>query len=210
MDQTTDLSTKQSAGGTAKRQVAVEADGYPADAILTERVRAGNHEAFGTLYDRHATTVYSIAMNILKDPSRAEDVTQDVFITYWNKPERYNPTVGKFAPWFYRVARNRSIDILRRQRREMIPDDSQVFEATLHDTEPNPSDLVVTKTEANRVRAAVTELPEVQRELIELAYFSGMTQSEMASHLDLPLGTVKTRVRNGLGRLRDILREDAG
>lgn len=175
------------------------------DATLVEQVRAGSEDALAQLYDRHATTVYSIAIGLLRDQSRAEDVTHDVFITLWQHPDRYNPAVGRFAPWFYRVARNRTIDVLRQRRREVNPAESEVFEATLADSGPSPSEVILSQADAQRVRQALTRLSDDQRRLIELAYFSGMTQSEMAEKLDIPLGTVKTRVRTGLRRLRAIL-----
>lgn len=175
------------------------------DVRLVGRVSDGDHAALADLYDRHGTTVYSIALSVLKDPKSAEDVTQDVFVTLWTQPDRYNPDIGRFAPWFYRVARNRSIDIIRQRRREVMPDEPAVFDLMLGASDDSPSDDVVERSQADRVRSALRELPEEQRKLIELAYFSGLTQSQMSSELGIPLGTIKTRVRTGLRRLRDIL-----
>ena len=188
---------------TLERQAATDAAAV--DRRLVARVQAGDHAALATLYDRHGATVYSIALSILRDPGRAEDVTQDVFVTLWTQPERYNPEIGRFAPWFYRVARNRSIDIIRQRRREVMPDEPAVFELMLGAADDSPSDTVVERSQAERVRAALRELPEEQRALIALAYFGGLTQSQMSSQLDIPLGTIKTRVRTGLRRLREIL-----
>jgi RNA polymerase sigma-70 factor (ECF subfamily) len=190
-------------GGAVARQLA--ADDAARDASLVARVSRGEHAALGELYDCHGSTVYSIALSILRDPGRAEDVTQDVFVTLWTQPERYNPDVGRFAPWFYRVARNRSIDIIRQRRREVMPDEPAVFDLMLGASDDSPADDVVLSSEAARVRAALRELPDEQRSLIELAYFGGYTQSQMAERLDIPLGTIKTRVRTGLRRLRELL-----
>lgn len=175
------------------------------DRELVARICDGDHTALATIFDRHGTTVYSIALSVLRDPGNAEDVTQDVFITLWTQPHRYNPDVGRFAPWFYRVARNRSIDIIRQRRHEVMPDEPAVFDLMLGPSDDSPSDAVVERSQADRVRAALSELPEEQRTLIELAYFGGLTQSQMASRLNIPLGTIKTRVRTGLRRLREIL-----
>src|SRR5690606_36370872 len=90
------------------------------DASLVRQVSRGDQAALGELYDRHGARVYSIALAILHDTGRAEDVTQDVFITLWTQPDRYDPAVGRFAPWFYRVARYRAIDVIRQRRREVM------------------------------------------------------------------------------------------
>lgn len=181
------------------------ADAAAADRSLIARIRDGDHTALAELYDRHGKTVYSIALSILRDPGRAEDVTQDVFITLWTQPERYNPEIGRFAPWFYRVARNRAIDIIRQRRREVMPEEPAVFDLMLGASDDSPLDAAVARSQAERVRAALGELPEDERTLIELAYFGGLTQSQMAKRLDIPLGTIKTRVRTGLRRLRELL-----
>jgi RNA polymerase sigma-70 factor (ECF subfamily) len=186
-----------------ERREAAEAAAIDRD--LVAQVRNGDHPALASLYDRHGGTVYSIALSILRDPARAEDVTQDVFITLWTQPHRYDPAVGRFAPWFYRVARNRSIDIIRQRRREVLPDEPAVFDLMLGASDDSPADTVVARSQADRVRAALRDLPDDQRTLIELAYFGGLTQSQMARQLDIPLGTIKTRVRNGLRNLREIL-----
>ncbi|MEZ4571025.1 MAG: sigma-70 family RNA polymerase sigma factor [Thermomicrobiales bacterium] len=175
------------------------------DAELVRRVADGDHDALSTLYDRHGATVYSVALSVLRDPKTAEDVTQDVFVTLWTQPDRFNPDIGRFAPWFYRVARNRSIDIIRQRKREVMPDEPAVFDLMLGASDDSPADDVVERSQADRVRAALRELPDEQRRLIELAYFGGLTQSQMSSHLNIPLGTIKTRVRTGLHRLRELL-----
>lgn len=178
------------------------------DAGLMARVRTGDRDALAEIYERHGTMVFSIALKFLRDPSRAEDLTHDVFLVIWEHPERYLPEIGPFAPWFYRVTRNRCIDVLRRARRETHPGDHNIFELTLPDTEPDPSDQAWIRMESHRARMALRALPPNQRTVIELAYFCGMTQREMAEHLHEPLGTIKTRVRTGLLRLRDMLESE--
>ncbi len=175
------------------------------DAALLARLRGRDGSALAEIYDRHSTMVYSIGLKFLRDQGRAEDLTHDVFLTIWEHPERYRQEIGPFAPWFYRVARNRAIDVLRRMRRETQPGDRALFELSLPDPDPDPADLAWIRVESQRVREAMWTLPANQRMVIELAYFSGMTQREMAEHLDEPLGTIKTRVRSGLMRLREML-----
>lgn len=177
------------------------------DRQLIERLQHGDHQALADLYDHHGGTVYSIALSILHDAERAEDVTQDVFLTLWSQSNRFDPSVGRFAPWFYRIARNRSIDMLRKFRREVMPEEPAVFDLMLGTDGSSPLDTILERHDAVRIRQALRDISEDQRRLIELAYFNGMTQRQMADHLDLALGTVKSRVRSGLRRLRVLLEE---
>lgn len=181
----------------------------PSDQELIERIRARDQDALALLYDRYARPVYSLALHILHDRRAAEDVVQDAFLTLWQRPETYISERGAFGPWILRVARNRAIDLLRRRSRETFHDDDRgaPFEERIVDPDPEPGDQIWTHTVADRMRAALEELTPAQREVIELAYFRGMTQSQMSAHLDVPLGTIKTRVRTALRRLADILEE---
>jgi RNA polymerase sigma-70 factor (ECF subfamily) len=180
------------------------------DAALVARLRQRDEQALAALYDRHSATVYSIALAILREPTRAEDVTQDVFLTLWTQPERFDPARGRFAPWCYRIARNRAIDLIRQRRREVQPREAAVFELMLGASGDAPEAEVVGRAEARRVRQALTALVPEQRQVVELAYFEGMTQSQMAEQLGIPLGTIKTRVRTALLRLRELLEEEGG
>jgi RNA polymerase sigma-70 factor (ECF subfamily) len=162
------------------------------------------------LYDRYSRPVYSLAFHVLREPRAAEDVVQDVFLGFWQRPFTYVDARGTFGPWILRVTRNRSIDVLRKRSRERSPGDDEyasLFEERIIDPEPEPGDQVWTQTVASQVRTAMLELNAGQRQVIELAYFYGMTQSEMAEHLDIPLGTIKTRVRTALRRLSEIMSE---
>ena len=181
----------------------------PTDWELIEQVRRRDHGAMATLYDRYARPVYSVALRILREPRMAEDMVQDAFLTVWQRPEAYQPERGGFGPWILRVGRNRAIDVLRRGSREQFDadDDPVGFAERLVDPEPEPGEQVWSRDVAARVRGALGALSEPQREVIELAYFRGLTQSEMAARLDIPLGTVKTRVRTALRRLAEILEE---
>ncbi|CCF83849.1 sigma-70 family RNA polymerase sigma factor [Nitrolancea hollandica] len=180
------------------------------DQELIERVRARDHEAMAMLYDRYSRAVYSLALHVLREQRAAEDIVQDVFLTFWQRPTTYIPERGAFGPWILRVARNRAIDLLRRGSREHTKDGDREFslEQQIVDPEPEPDDLVWHRAVAERVREAITELTGPQRQVIELAYFGGMTQSEIAAYLDTPLGTIKTRVRTALSRLAKIMAEE--
>ena len=178
------------------------------DAALVERIRSQDHQALGDLYDIHSGMVYSIALAIVRDSGRAEDVTQDVFLTLWRQADRFRPETGRFAPWFYRIARNRAIDVLRKHRREIMPDEPAVFDLMLGPSDDEPSETSLRLDEAARVKHALRLLPDDQRAVIELAYFEGLSHSKLAERLDLPLGTVKTRIRMGLRKLRDMLTAD--
>lgn len=187
----------------------------PSDQELIERVRLRDHAAMAVLYDRYARAVYSLALHMLREPRAAEDVTQDAFLTFWQHPASYVAERGAFGPWILRVTRNRAIDVLRRGSRERsMPtmqydsgDQATTFEERIVDPEPDPIEQIWSRTVAVRVRAALQELTPPQREVVELAYFRGMTQSQMAAHLGIPLGTIKTRVRTALRRLAEILEE---
>ncbi len=181
------------------------------DQELIELVREHHDQAaMASLYDRYSRPVFSLAFRVLREQRAAEDVVQDVFLGFWRRPFSYVDDRGSFGPWILRVTRNRAIDVLRRRVRERSPgagEDAMLFEERIIDPEPELGEQIWTHAVARRVRAAVKQLSDAQREVIELAYFGGMTQSEMSDHLDVPLGTVKTRVRTALRRLNEILSE---
>jgi RNA polymerase sigma factor (sigma-70 family) len=160
--------------------------------------------ALSALYDRHSRLVYSIAIRLLDDGSRAEEVTLDVFTRLWENAAAYDPDRAKVRTWIASMARNRAIDVLRRIR--VRPEGSSVpLSEVDHQLEADgatPEEAVERTLEAERVHAALAELPPEQQNVITLAYFRGYTQSEIADALDLPLGTVKTRIRLGMEKLR--------
>ncbi|MBX6752909.1 MAG: sigma-70 family RNA polymerase sigma factor [Thermorudis peleae] len=170
-------------------------------------MRARQPEALAQLYDRYAAAVYSLARMITRDDGAAEDVTQEVFLRLWQAPELYVPERGPFAPWLLRVTRNRALDWVRQRRRGTASLAVMIDE---HGIEPvgggeDPAALAERTILAEHVRQALAELEPSQRQVLELAYFAGLTQREMADMLGIPLGTVKTRVRTGLRRLADLL-----
>ena len=170
--------------------------GSEQDIQLLDRVRRGDEDAMAALYDRYSKIVYSVSLRVLRDPAAAEDVLQDVFMTIWRNPNSFAPSRGSLGGWLAVVARNRSIDVLRRKRpSEQV---EQVYLAS-------PFDLAQ-EAERNhmmqRARAVILRLPLEQRKTLEMAYFDGLTHSEIAEITGDPLGTVKTRIRGALITLR--------
>ena len=183
----------------------------PSDQELIELIRDNqDRRAMEALYDRYARPVYSLAYRVLREQRAAEDVVQDVFLGFWQRPYSYVDTRGAFGPWILRVTRNRSIDVLRKRSRERSPgpdEQATLFEERIVDQEPEPGEQVWAHTVASEVRLALQQLTDAQKQVIELAYFHGLTQSEMSEKLNIPLGTIKTRVRTALRRLNEIMSE---
>lgn len=164
------------------------------DTVLS-RLLTGDHAALGEFYDRYAGLVNGLALRILRNGAEAEEVVQEVFVQIWRQAVRYDAERGSIEAWICTMARTRALDRLRRRvsRRE------EPGEAA-----PGPSDVPKT-VEALAVRKALESLSEDQRKALELAYYEGLTQSEIAERLGQPLGTVKTRIRTAMMRLRDVL-----
>ena len=157
------------------------------------------------LYDRHARPIYSLALRILGDTTEAEDIVQEVFSQAWKQAARYNASRGAVGAWLLTLARSRAIDRLRAKRARPGDVSDERVAGQLVDAGP-PADLLVLSSEqVARVRAALDELPLLQRAAIELAYYEGLTHAEIADRLEQPLGTVKTRIRLAMLKLRDVL-----
>ena len=172
------------------------------DGELIQRAADGDRSAFETLYRRYARSVFGLALRRLGDRGRAEDAVQETFASIWRSAGSYKPERGPGAPWLYAVARNAIVD--RARSRTETP--TEVPETAAD--EPVPGDRFEQSWVAWRVHRALEELPEREREVISLAYWSGLSQSEVAEFLGIPLGTVKTRTRAALGRLAEILGEE--
>jgi RNA polymerase sigma-70 factor (ECF subfamily) len=168
--------------------------------LLMARVRERDADAFEALYDAHHRLVYGIALRMLGDASAAEDVTQAVFFKVWSSPELFRS--GNFAAWIVRVTRNRALDLLRSRATR---NESELPEA-LPEREAI-EDIAFARIDAARVRAALAALPAEQREPIELGFFGGITHEEISRRSGIPLGTIKTRIRSGLRKLRSSLGE---
>ena len=173
-----------------------------ADEELLARVGDGDQGAFEILYRRYARAVLGLALRRLGDRGRAEDAVQETFASVWRSARTYKPDRGRGAPWLYAVARNAISDRGRaRIEPPAEPEDEPALEA-------GPDERAEQSWVSWRVHRALESLPERERTLIELAYWSGLSQSEIADRLGIPLGTVKTRTRSALGRLADALQEE--
>jgi RNA polymerase sigma-70 factor (ECF subfamily) len=185
-------------GATMLRVFTVE----PTDEDLLSRVAQGDRDAFGDLYKRYARAVLGLALRRIGDRGRAEDAVQEAFTSIWRAARSYRRERGPVAPWLYTVARNAIADRGRARTEPPVepvdtPSDS-----------PGPPDRAEQSWVAWRVHRALEVLPETERNVLELAYWGGLSQSEIAGFLGLPLGTVKTRTRSGLKRLAEELEEE--
>ncbi|MEO6525854.1 MAG: sigma-70 family RNA polymerase sigma factor [Gemmatimonadaceae bacterium] len=187
---------------------------HPDDAVLLRRMAAGDEQALGILYDRWNALVHGVVARMLREANDVEDVVEEVFWQAWRQASRFDPTRGAMQTWLLTIARSRAMDRARslRRRREdpLVGDDGQVV--TEQTAEGNPG-LDAEASERRRiVVAALADLPNEQREALELGYFGGLSQSEIAARTGQPLGTVKTRMRLALQKLRSqlqILSEEA-
>jgi RNA polymerase sigma-70 factor (ECF subfamily) len=177
------------------------------DEVLISWIAQGRAEALSELYGRYGRLVFSLALNSVGDQATAEEITQDVFLRVWQRAGQYRADRGKVSTWLTGITRHRAIDQLR--RRSSRPEHySMAWAETSSEAEPFTNDLeeiVALTIERKRVRSAVAQLPEDQKQILALAYFRGLTQSQIAEFLGLPLGTVKTRVRLAMQKLRRIL-----
>jgi len=180
----------------------VVANGVATDGDLIVRIADGDRNAFEELYRRYARPVLGLALRRIGDRGRAEDAVQDAFAAVWRSARSYKPERGAGAPWLYTVARNAIVDGLRR-----TPEPAAEAPDTAS-PESGPPERAEASWLAWRVHRALEELPEHERPVIELAYYGGLSQSEIAEFLSLPLGTVKTRTRAALARLADELDEE--
>jgi len=171
----------------------------PSDGDLLGRIAARDSAAFEQLYRRYARPVYGLALRLLGDRGRAEDAVQETFTSIWRSAARYKPERGPGAPWLYAIARNAIVDRARARREPLAehPDEPS--------REPGPPERAERAELAWQVHRALGDLPDNERIVLELAYWSGLSQSEISSFLDVPLGTVKTRTRSGLARLAGLL-----
>jgi RNA polymerase sigma-70 factor, ECF subfamily len=179
-------------------------EGGLTDAELLERVGSGDRAAFEELYRRYARPVLGLALRRLGDRGRAEDAVQDAFAAVWRSAHSYDRARGEGAAWLYTVARNAIVDGVRRRPEPPaeVPDEQAIV--------AGPDERAEASWLAWRVHRAIEELPENERHVLELAYWSELSQSEIAERLQLPLGTVKTRTRAGLSRLAALLEDELG
>lgn len=167
-----------------------------ADELLLTRVKGGDPRAMTDLFDRYGTMVYSVALRVLNDHGQAEDVTQEIFFQVWRRPESFAPGRGSFGAWLAVMARNRAIDALRRRRPTDSVDEVVVAVETDFASDVERNRLM------EKVRQVLKELPAEQQRSVEMAFFEGLSHSEIAARTGDPLGTVKTRIRAALLTLR--------
>jgi RNA polymerase sigma factor (sigma-70 family) len=173
------------------------------DEALLEAVARADEDALGELYDRFGKPAYGLALRILKDASLAEDAVQEAFLQIWRSAGSYQPERAKASTWLLTFVHRRAVDLVRREeRRRTVP-----AESAPEPSGAGPDETVVARSRGEIVRTALKGLPPDQREAIELAYYGGLTQSELAERLGQPLGTIKSRMFAGLQRLRVLLAE---
>jgi len=179
----------------------------PDDFELMRRIAAGDKSALALCYDKFSPLVYSVGMRILRDHQEAEDLLIDVFYELWDRGERYDAARGAPINYLSNLARSRAIDRLRsRSFRQRLPELTQAHDQPAAGA--NPTDQLATSEQCARIRQAMQTLDAIQRQAVELSFFSGLSHSEIATQMNKPLGTVKTYIRQGLIRLRDCLRKD--
>lgn len=170
------------------------------DKELVSRVRAGGQDAMGALYDRYSPLVYAVGMRVLADTAAAEDVLQEVFMQLWRNPARFDASRGSLGAWLAVIARNRAIDALRKRRYESDIEDVVVS------VEPDLASEADRSRAAKNVRDVLNGMHPAQRQALEMAFFAGLTHTEIAAKIGEPLGTIKTRIRAGLLALRKALK----
>ena len=169
---------------------------------LVTRVARGDAQAFENLYDELSASVYGLALRVVRDPTRAEDVSQEVFLEVWRKAARFDRNLGKGKTWVMTIAHRRAVDAVRRNEAAKRSDQQGAPDEVVHD---EPGEAVIASEEHGDVRQCLETLTDLQLESVRLAYFNGYTYNEVATLLEKPLPTIKTRMRDGLIRLRDCL-----
>jgi RNA polymerase sigma-70 factor (ECF subfamily) len=178
-----------------------------ADEDLMPLVEAKNSDAFAIVYDRHGGAAYSLAYRMVGERSAAEDITQEAFISMWRSGARYDRARGSVRTWLLGIVRNRAIDLLRRG---VLQAPTLTFDEEMQEKRPSSEETdteALRRDAARQVRGALNVLPSDQMRVIELAYFGGLTHSEIAETLDMPLGTVKGRMRLAMDKIRGQLAE---
>ncbi len=178
--------------------------GAPDLAALLRQSARGDQRAFARLYDATAARAYGLAVRVVRDPSQAEEVTQEAFLELWRTASRFDPDRGSAISWVLTIVHRKAVDRVRSAEAASRRDTTYQREQQEVDHDAT-AEAAQASLEAKRVRAAMDQLTPVQREAIELSFFGGYTHAEVATLLDLPLGTAKTRIRDGLIRLRDFM-----
>ncbi len=177
---------------------------------LIARAAEGDAAGLEALYDQYSRPVFSLLLRMLQDQQLSEDLTQEVFLRVWQRASSFNPDRGRLASWIFQIAHHAAVDEIRRRKsRPQRPHSSSEAPASMlaiTDGSPTPDELAIGSLQREAIAEALSKLPLNQREAIEMSYFDGMTQAEIAERGGTPLGTVKTRTRLGLQRMRDYLK----
>ena len=173
------------------------------DEALLAQMALGDEPALAELYDRFGRIAYGLAVKVLRDQALAEDAVQDAFLGAWRTAAAFDPTRGTVSTWLMTLVHRRAVDLVRREdrRRTDVLDDAPIAAGETTDEQ------AAVREERRRVQAALAQLPADQREALELAYYGGLTQSELAERLGQPLGTIKSRMFTGLSRMRELMEE---
>jgi RNA polymerase sigma-70 factor, ECF subfamily len=174
------------------------------DSALVERMMAGDESALSALYDRYSGMLFAMLVRILRDPQAAEEILQDLFLQLWRGAARFDANRGSLPAWLMVIGRNRALSRLRTREHREIPEDIEAFPANAVPSSVNLEDDAERSLLMEKLRAAMATLPAEQREAVELAYFEGMTQTEIAARTGSPLGTVKSRVRTAMQSLKQV------
>ena len=180
-------------------------DGEVSDASLLRAIQAGEQEAIAALYDRYSGVAYGLAMRITGDGTLAEDVVQDAYVSVWKQAGRFDPERGQVKSWLLTIVHHKAVDAVRRRtnrNERALPEGPEEFIAA----HGRPEEIAEATMDAAAVREAVRAIPDDQRRTIEMAYFEGITHVEIAERMGVPLGTVKSRLRIGLEKMRGSLR----
>ena len=175
------------------------------DEALVALVARSQDEALDELYSRFGRVAYGLALRVLRDEALAEDAVQEAFLSVWRTATRFIPERGKASTWLLTLVHRRAVDLVRREQRRRTDVLDETFEMAAEGS--SSDDVVWLRLERERVQVALRRLPDQQREALELAYYGGFTQAELAERLGQPIGTIKSRMFSGLGRLRDLLAE---
>jgi RNA polymerase sigma-70 factor (ECF subfamily) len=175
------------------------------DADLLARIGGGDDGALGAFYDRLSSLAYGLAVRILGDADAAEDVVQEAFLRVWHRAAQYDASRGAPRPWFLRLVRNLAIDRRRAATTRERVETRGSLDAALLPVLERPDDLAMRRERAHQLRSALATLPVEQQRALEIAYFEGLSHSEIAAREGMPLGTVKTRIRDGVLKLRTVI-----
>lgn len=177
------------------------------DSALVERMMAGDESALSAVYDRYSGMLFAMLVRILRDPQAAEEILQDMFLQLWRGAARFDANRGSLPAWLMVIGRNRALSRLRTREHREIPEDIEAFPANAVASSVNLEDDAERSLLMEKLRTAMAALPTEQREAVELAYFEGMTQTEIAARTGSPLGTVKSRVRTAMQSLKQVFDE---